>query len=315
VQEQVFPELRSICFLGKRWWNPEVPYDKCRALHQAIDSVTKAPVGAFDADIAQAALRDWLQHAPQAKVRQQDGSALVRFLSEERLTITDVVSFEEIAHRLSLLFPGAEIVYTRRDPIAGIRSAYNWCYARAWTEKSFSDWLESGFNDHESSQPESFLLRCYDWPRIKRAFSAYFPIVRSVEFDSMRNDPVSFMIDLIGIDSDEFAQYSWLSERPLNASVKGAIIEAHRFTKKTIRLWNRLPFNKIDEKPEYLGDSAFWRRIERILSIIPVSQRHFAVSETDIARLRARYAFHYGRNDTSSSGTSVDSNYRTDTIN
>lgn len=315
MQEQVFPELRSICFLGKRWWNPEVPYDKCTALHQAIDSVTKTPVGAFDADLAQAALRDWLEHAPQAKVRQQDGSALVRFLSEERLTVTDVVGFEEIAHRLSLLFPGAEIVYTRRDPIAGIRSAYNWCYARAWTDNNFSDWLESGLSDYESPKPESFLLRCYDWPRIERAFSVYFPIVRSVEFDSMRNDPVNFLINLIGVDSDEFTQYSWLSDRPLNASVKGAIIEAHRLTKKIIRLWNWLPLNKIDEKPEYLGNSAFWRSLERILSIIPVSQQHFSASDTDIAKLLAHYAFHYGRNDTYSSGAGVESNYRTDTIN
>ena len=301
--------------MGKRWWNPDVSYEKCVALHQAIDSVTKTPAGAFDEAKAQSAIQDWMAHAPSAASLQPDGTPLLRLLSEERLCFADNVEVEEIARRLYLLFPGAEIVYTRRDPVSGIRSGFNWLYARAWTDEDFSTWLTRGFADLQGKNTAALMLRCFDYPRIERAFATYFPIVRSVEFDSMKRDPAKYIGELIGIQSEEFAQYYWLNARPLNEAVKGGIIHAHRLTKKAIRVWNWLPLNKIDEKPEHLGDSAFWQKLARILRLIPVSQRRLVGSESDIAKLRLHFSSYYEKDAPQDGSTDAKRALRTETVN
>lgn len=293
LQEQVFPQLRSICFLGKRWWNPHLPYEVCVALHRAIDTITKAPPGQFDAQAARAALNDWVAHAPQWMLHNPDGSTKVWFLSEERLAWTDVVGHDEIAQRLSLLFPGAEIVYTLRDPIASVQSGYNWLYARAWTDQSFSDWLASGLRNPNSAHTAAIILACFDWPRIKATHAARFPVVRMMRFEALRQDPARFIADLCGADPAETAQFAAINDSPLNATVKGPVIGLHRMVKKSIRLWNRLPFGKIDEKPEYLGDTLLWQRLERALSVLPHSDHKRRASAADREVLRAAFAFYY----------------------
>lgn len=293
LQEQVFPQLHSICFLGKRWWNPNLPYDKCVALHRAIDSVTIAPPDAFDAQAARAALEDWIAHTPDWMLRAPDCSLRLRFLSEERLVWTDIVSQREIARRLALLFPGAEIVYTLRDPIASIQSAYNWLYARAWTDQPLSEWLASGLRTPDSRHSAAIILRSLDWPAIAHDFSEHFDLLRTVHFDDLRKDPARFIAEICGADPTEAAQFAGISDSPLNATVKGPVIGLHRMVKKSIRLWNRVPFGKIDEKPEYLGDTPLWQRLERGLSVLPHSDHKRRVSAADREALRAAFAFYY----------------------
>lgn len=288
LQEQVFPRLRSVCFLGKPWWNPTVPYDKCVALHRAIDSVTKADRAAYDAGAARAAVQTWLNHAPDAAPR-ADGSLLPRLLSEERLTFSDVVPLDEIAARLAQLFPGAEIVYVRRDPVSGLRSFHRWLYARAWTDAGFSDWLAGGLAGREDDHA-AVALRSYDWGLLESAFGAHFPVVRSLDFKDMLADPVAYLARLVGHDDPEFGAFAWLRDRPLNVSRGRGASELHRLTKKSIRLWNRLPFRKIDEKPEYLGDTPRWQRLERLAARIPLSEARLTVTDQDRARIHDHYA-------------------------
>lgn len=297
LQEQVFTDLNSICFLGKRWWNPKLPYDKCVAIHRAVDSITKSPLGEFDADFVKSVIADWYNCAPKEMKFYPNGSTKVSLLSEERLAVTDVVDHREIAHRLSLVFPNAEIVYTLRDPIAGMQSGYNWFYGRAWTDQNFSDWLNEGLDNLGSSHTAALMLRSYDWPQVKRSFSDFFPVVRTVCFNDIHCAPERFIECLLGICSEEFKKFSWISERPLNVSVKGQGVEIHRITKKLIRIWNKLQIMEIDEKSEYMGDTKFWKNLENILTILPYSHHLRCANETDINAMRRFFAFHYAENE------------------
>lgn len=288
LQEQVFPHLVSVCFMGKPWWNPNVSYDKCIALHRAIDSVTKADSTSYDPFAAKAAVDDWLAHAPGA-TSIVDGSPLPRFLSEERLTVSDVVSMDEIARRLAGLFPCAEIVYVKRDPVSGLRSGHRWLYARAWTDASFSDWLAEGMMPAARGSA-AVALRSYDWRLLEQSFGAHFSSVRSVEFEEMLDDTGAFLRQILGIDTEEFDSFNWLKDRPLNISRNRAVSELHRATKKAIRLWNRLPFGKIDEKPEYLGDTVLWNMLEVPLRGISLGERKLAVTHADRKRILEYYA-------------------------
>lgn len=287
LQEQVFPELRSICFMGKPWWNPDIPYDKCVALHQAIDSVTRADLDSYDPEAAAFAVRDWLGHAPRAGL-QADGRPLLRLLSEERLTFSDTVDLGEIARRLSRLFPDGEIVYVRRDPVAGLRSFHRWLYARAWIDSGFSEWLDGGLVGRESEYA-AIALRSHDWALIEKSFGAHFPVVRRLDFQDMLDDPVAYLARLLGQEHPEFADFAWLKDRPLNISRGRGASEVHRAAKKAVRLWNRLPLGKIEEKPEYLGDTPLWRRFEWLGSALPVSEEKFRITDEDRSRIRAYY--------------------------
>lgn len=288
LQEQVFPELGSVCFLGKRWWSPDVPYDKCVALHRAIDSVSKCRPEDYDADAAHRAVHEWLRHSPRAAPL-PDGGFLPRFLSEERLAVSDVVGLPVIAERLAKLFPGAEIVYVRRDPIAGLRSYHRWLYARAWIDQGFSEWLSDGFEGREDTYA-AVALRSYDWTLLEASFGRHFPLVRSVEFAEMSGDPSGFLARLLGLEAAEFADFAWLRDRPLNVSPGRGASELHRAAKKSIRLWNRLPFGKIDEKPEYIGDTGLWRGLERLASALPLSDAKLSATEADRARILSYYS-------------------------
>lgn len=288
LQELVFPALKTVCFLGKPWWNPQVPYDKCVALHRAIDSVTKASDSEYDADAAAFAVQDWLAHAPAAQM-QEDGSHLPLMLSEERLAFSDVVSLETIAARLAKLFPGAEIVYARREPVSGLRSFHRWLYARAWIDTGFSDWLREGLSGHEAGFA-AVALRSYDWPLVERSFGQHFPTVRSVDFRHMLKDPPDFLAQMIGSPAAEYEAFSWLKDRPLNVSRGRSASELHRATKKLIRVWNRLPFRNIDEKREYIGDTAMWKKLERLASVLPFSEGKLTPSDADRQLIQDYYA-------------------------
>ncbi|MCP8883386.1 hypothetical protein NIM87_07745 [Devosia sp. XJ19-1] len=286
-QELVFPALKSVCFMGKPWWNPTVPYEKCVALHRAIDSVTKA-AHSYDQGAAKVAVDDWLAHAPAAQPL-PDGSLLPRFLSEERLSFTDVVSMDEIARRLAALFPRAEIVYTRRDRVAGLRSFHRWLYAHAWINTSFSDWLVEGIMLNESDLA-GVALRSYDWKLIETSFGAHFPSVRWGEFSDMFRSPQAFLRTTIGVESEEFSRFELLVSRRLNESPGRAVSELHRAVKKAIRLWNQLPLAKIDEKREYLGDTPLWRALETPLRPLRWGESKLAATDADRERIAAYYA-------------------------
>jgi hypothetical protein len=288
LQEQVFPELGSICFMGKRWWNPDVPYDKCVALHQAIDSVTKADHASYDPHAAKLAVDEWLAHAPAAQPR-ADGRFLPRLLSEERLANTDVVDHSEIAARLADLFPGAEIVYVRRDPIKGLLSGHRWLYARAWIDNGFSDYIAQGMSEQGAQSWAAVALRSYDLDLVQRSFGAYFPTFRVIDFAQMLGDPAQFLASFIGHDDAEFEDFKWLTDKPLNVSRGRGASDLHRYTKKAIRLWNRLPFAKLDEKPEYLGDTPLWHRLEQIAALVPLSEARFRATAADIDKIHAYY--------------------------
>lgn len=283
-QELVFPALESVCYLGKPWWNPTVPYDKCVALHRAIDSVTKAGPS-YDPLAANAAVEDWLTHAPAAAVR-PDGTLLPRLLSEERLCFTDVVDMDEVAGRLAALFPDAEIVYTRRDRVNGLRSFYRWLYARAWVDDSFSDWLVEGMETGRGWA--GVALRSYDWALIETSFGAHFSSVRSVDFLDVSRAPQSFVRGLLDLDAEEFNLFEATSRQKLNESPNRAVSELHRAAKKAIRLWNRFKVAEIDEKPEYLGDTLLWRILESPFRPLHWGESKLAANDADRARV-ARY--------------------------
>lgn len=287
LQEQVFAKLGETCFLGKPWWTPTVPYDKCVALHRAIDGVTKADPRGYDADEAARAVADWLAHAPAAAAR-EDGSFAVRLLSEERLVLTDVVGMDEIARRLAQLFPGAEIVYVRRDPVASLRSSFRWLHARNWIDGNFSDWLASGLAGDESRYA-GVALRAFDWALIEQSFGARFPVVRHLDFAQMRADPVAFLDALIGHAHAEHAGFAFIAQSALNVSRPRAVSEMHRLAKKGVRLWNRLPLRKLDEKPEYLGDTPIWQRLERVVRHIPMNEARLEASVADREKIMEYY--------------------------
>ena len=283
LQERVFARHPGLCFLGKPWWTPEVPYETCVALHRAIDSVTMAPPGRFDAGTARAAIDAWLAHAPQAAPR-PDGSLLPRLLSEERLMIADAVEIAEIACRLAILFPGAEIVHVRRDPVAGLKSGYYWHYARNWTDAGFSGWLTEGMTN-PASRLAGLALRYYDLVGIEAAFGAHFPVVRKVDYSRLRADSTGFLATLLDLPREDFAAFRDLGDTALNASGNRAVAELHRAAKKALQLWNRLPFGKIDEKPEHLGNSALWRALEWPLRRLSWGQAKLEPTEADRLRI------------------------------
>lgn len=288
VQEKVLANLTSVCFLGKPWWNPDVPYDKCVDLHRAIDSVTKSDLASYDEAFAKSAVDAWLEHAPAAQM-QEDGTYLPRLLSEERLCITDNIDYREIARRLAALFPNAEVVYTRRDPVGGLKSSHRWLYARAWTDLSFSDWLDQVlFNptyDHKD-----VAVRYYDWRMIEDCFHSEFNTVRAAEFSLLRKDSAAYLRQLLGADLPELDSLGNSANTPLNVAQNRAVSELHRATKKSIRLWNRLPFSKIDEKPEYLGDTPFWNALEKPLRRIPWGNGKLSVTDADRQKITQYYA-------------------------
>ncbi|MCI2395755.1 sulfotransferase [Aliiroseovarius sediminis] len=288
VQEKVLANLSSICFLGKPWWNPDVPYDKCVGLHRAIDSVTKADLSSYDEVAAKQALADWLAHAPNAQ-RQPDGTFLPRVLSEERLCFTDNVGFDEIARRLAVLFPSAEIVYVKRDPVSGLRSFYRWLYARAWVDSSFSGWLEKMISQ-PTNDWQDVAIRCFDWHLIENAYGAHFSTVRSAEFAQLHQDSSQFLQHLFRLNPAELAELQGEADQPLNVSQNRAISELHRAAKKSIRLWNKLPFHKIDEKPEYLGDTPMWKTLEAPLRGISWGNKKLSISQADKEKIIRYYA-------------------------
>ena len=288
VQENVLAKLSSLCFLGKPWWNPDIPYDKCVGLHRAIDSVTKTDQSSFDEAAAKQAVAEWLEHAPDAQ-KQSDGSYLPRFLSEERLCITDNVDYSEIARRLAVLFPNSEVVYVRRDPVGGLRSSHRWLYARAWTNLSFSKWLDQVlFNPTFDNRDVA--VRYYDWQLIEDSFGAHFKTVRAVDFSLLRKDSTEFLRQLLDTDSDEIDQFAAVTNQPLNVSQNRAVSELHRAAKKSIRLWNRLPFGKIDEKPDSLGDTPFWQKLEKPLRRLSWGNKKLAMSDADRQKIARYYA-------------------------
>lgn len=288
VQEKVLANLTSVCFLGKPWWNPDVPYDKCVDLHRAIDSVTKSDLASYDEAFAKSAVDAWLEHAPAAQM-QEDGTYLPRLLSEERLCFTDNVDLHEVARRLSVLFPSARIVYVKRDPVDALRSFYQWMYARAWSDLSFSDWLDEMI-EHPTNNLRDVAIRCFDWNLIEDAFSAHFPSVRSAEFSLLKEDSGKFLQQVFDIDPDDLEDLEEKTAKPLNVAQNRAVSELHRATKKSIRLWNRLPFSKIDEKPEYLGDTPFWNALEKPLRRIPWGNGKLSVTDADRQKITQYYA-------------------------
>lgn len=295
LQEKVFPHLDSICFMGKPWWNPRIPYDTCVALHHAIDSVTKADESTYDAEAAARAVSDWLAHAPMAAAR-PDGSLLPRLLSEERLVMTDTVGFDTIARRLKQLFPKAEIVYTARDRIKSLSSYHSWHYARAWTDRGFSDWLQEGLDwlaggpRTKTGELAKLAIETCDWTQIENSFGAHFSSVRRVEFALMHSDPQSYLEQFFGFTAPEFTKFARLSDTPLNASRARPAAELHRTAKKAIRLWNRMPFGKIDEKPEYIGDTPPWQRLERLAQMIPMSEAKLKPTPDDKRKIASYFA-------------------------
>ena len=82
-----------------------------------------------------------------------------------------------------------------------------------------------------------------------------------------------------------FAAFRDLGDTALNASGNRAVAELHRAAKKALQLWNRLPFGKIDEKPEHLGNSALWRALEWPLRRLSWGQAKLEPTEADRLRI------------------------------
>jgi hypothetical protein len=306
LQELVFSKMTGICHLGKPWWKPGIPYDKCVALHHAIDSITKTSPNFYDEAAARYAIDNWIEHSPSARA-QPDGSLLPRLLSEERLMVTDVNSLEEIAVRLARLFPDAEIVLVKRDPVAALRSCHRWLYSRAWIDEGFTDWIGQGMQP-DTECTASTCLRYYDWPEVDRIFGQHFPVVRFVDFDLMLSDIGGFLEAFFGFSSSAFNQFDWVKDNPVNESRNRAVSELHRFSKKTIRLWNRLPFADMDEKVEYLGESYIWRVLEAPLRNLRLGEAKLAVTAIDEKCIRAYYARRCGLLGPSNMSTSTPMN-------
>ncbi|MFD1881901.1 hypothetical protein [Paracoccus pacificus] len=289
LQELVLPRIDGLVYLGKPWFNPDVPYDKCVNLHRAVDSVTKAPLGHFDADMARRAVEDWLTHSPAFAAA--SGRPLC-LLSEERLTLSDVVSQVEIAARLSQVFPGAHAVYVRREPVAALLSLYKWLYARAWIHDSFSRWIDKALRPGSTSTG-AVGLRYYDWAALKRGYGAHFPM-HHAEMGDMHRDVHRFMADYLGeagpLAEAGAALLAETRHTVLNVSRNRAVSELHRGVKLAIRGWNKLPFSKLDEKPEYLGEGPMWDRLEAPLRRLPLGQGKFRVTDQDRERIARYYA-------------------------
>lgn len=290
LQESVFSAVDRaggpIAFIGKPWFNPDVPYDKCVGLHRAIDDISKRAEVAYDEDSVAAAVADYLRHAPQVIASAQGGHPRRCLLSEERLCITDVVPLDIIARRLAAVFGNAEIVYVRRDPVAALLSGHKWLYARAWIDESFDDWIARGVVPG-SRTSGAVALRYYDWPLLEAVFGRHFSTVRGVDLDLLTSDDRGFLAAFLNVDRDEPALGPGLAalraRPPLNVSRNRAVSELHRITKKSIRLWNRVaPSRRIDEKPEYLGEGPLWSLCEAPLRRLSLGEGKFRV--TDAAR-------------------------------
>lgn len=282
LQELVLPQCRRIIFLGKPWFNPRLPYDKCVNLHQAIDSISKAPSGRFDPLRVRRAVEDWLAHSPDFTAGEDNPLCL---LSEERLCLTDVVPMQELADRLTQVFAPARMVMVRRDPAAAILSGYRWLYSRAWIHQGVTDWLREGMREGSTSTGW-LVLQYYDWARMQRIWGAHFDL-HEARMADMKSDPRRFVADFLGLppDSPAVSEAAGLlagtGGAAMNQSRNRAVAELHRAVKLSIRAWNRLPLRKLDEKPEYLGEGPLWDLLEAPLRRLKLGERKIALDDED----------------------------------
>jgi hypothetical protein len=288
LQEFCFPQIANIQFLGKPWFNPTVPYDQCVALHQAIDQIWKTPEFDWDETAARAALSQYLNSRFNEALAGDGFYEIPFLLSEEGLSLTLTVPHSVIADRLSRLFPSAEIVYVVRDPVDALISGHKWLYARARTDAGFSDWIRSG-SDPSFKSPASGAMRSYRYDEIQCIYEQKFLSVRNIPFTEIYADSDKFLTLLLGIFPVKTAGFKSPSEVHANSAPNRAVAELHRFVKKSIRLWNRLGWRQIDEKPEYLGETKNWQFLNRPLSRLKWQGKKFRVTDETIAMINAYY--------------------------
>ncbi|MGB8814571.1 MAG: hypothetical protein WCC57_15445, partial [Paracoccaceae bacterium] len=296
LQHHCFPNLANLCFVGKPWFHPHLPYDICVGLHKAIDAISLHPEGRYDATATRAGCAAYFA-ALEGYLDQTHGPghfARSRFvLSEERLCHEDTVSIEVLAQRLAAVFPAAEVAYVKRDPIPALISGYIWLYTRAWVDGDVRAWVHDGLAGKPGSTA-AIMLHYYDYPRTEAAFARHFNTVRHANLPDLRANPDRFFADLLGPGADgrlpEFtADIHSLAAAGANASRNRIICELHRSLKKAIRLWNRLPLQKIDEKPEYIGEGGLWPLIEPPLSHLRWGQTKFTLTPEDQKAITAYY--------------------------